>query len=276
MSVTLHLAFPFCFKNNLDGHFFVHLIIGPSLGRNRPLDGLVDAIQPIGQQDTMAHQNSIGQNNQPPLSQQTNQEQSVAQQTNNQQPIGKQRPLDQQQQQSIGQQQQTGQQQIGQQGMGQQDRIQQHTGLNQQQINSQPIKNQQPMMEQPSPQQPSQTNSQPSAAVKNPEIGQQPLKPASANDLIQNQQVSNNSGVIHVDIDEAAHKVSLALLQEQKHTTVDLSSRGAVIALGLGLSVTALLLLFVGCRLRTVKTRLRRGRPLTTGEADYLINGMYL
>ena len=54
------------------------------------------------------------------------------------------------------------------------------------------------------------------------------------------------------------------------------SNRGAVIALAMGLSITALLLLFVGCRLRSVKRRLRRGRPLTSNEADYLINGMYL
>lgn len=54
------------------------------------------------------------------------------------------------------------------------------------------------------------------------------------------------------------------------------SNQGAVIALALGLSITALLLVFVGCRLRSVKRRLRRGRPLNSNEADYLVNGMYL
>ena len=54
------------------------------------------------------------------------------------------------------------------------------------------------------------------------------------------------------------------------------SNKGAVIALSLGLVISALLLFFVGCRLRTVKKRLRRGRPLNSNEADYLINGMYL
>ena len=54
------------------------------------------------------------------------------------------------------------------------------------------------------------------------------------------------------------------------------SDRGAVVALGLGLAVTAVLLLFVGCRLRNMKRKLRRGRPMNSNEADYLINGMYL
>jgi hypothetical protein len=54
------------------------------------------------------------------------------------------------------------------------------------------------------------------------------------------------------------------------------SNKGAVIALALGLCITAVLLIFVGCRLRNVKKRLRRGRPLNSNEADYLINGMYL
>ena len=54
------------------------------------------------------------------------------------------------------------------------------------------------------------------------------------------------------------------------------SNKGAVIALSLGLCITAMLLVFVGCRLRNVKKRLRRGRPLNSNEADYLINGMYL
>ncbi|XP_019618702.1 PREDICTED: low-density lipoprotein receptor-related protein 11-like isoform X5 [Branchiostoma belcheri] len=52
---------------------------------------------------------------------------------------------------------------------------------------------------------------------------------------------------------------------------------GAVLPLALGLAVTALLLLVVGCRLRQVKGRLKYGRSLATNaEADYLINGMYL
>lgn len=55
-----------------------------------------------------------------------------------------------------------------------------------------------------------------------------------------------------------------------------ISNKGAVVALALGLAITALLLVFVGCRLRNVKRRIRRGRPLNSNEADYLVNGMYL
>ena len=54
------------------------------------------------------------------------------------------------------------------------------------------------------------------------------------------------------------------------------TNKMAVVVLALGLAVTAVLLMFVGCRLRMVKRRLRRGRPLNSNEADYLINGMYL
>ncbi|XP_064623186.1 trithorax group protein osa-like isoform X2 [Lineus longissimus] len=53
-------------------------------------------------------------------------------------------------------------------------------------------------------------------------------------------------------------------------------SQGAVVALSLSLAITVILVLFLGCRLRTVKRRLKRGRVLTSNEADYLINGMYL
>lgn len=54
------------------------------------------------------------------------------------------------------------------------------------------------------------------------------------------------------------------------------SMQGPIIALALGLAFTFILLVFVACRLRTVRQRLRKGRPLHSNEADYLINGMYL
>ena len=54
------------------------------------------------------------------------------------------------------------------------------------------------------------------------------------------------------------------------------SNQTAVIVLAMGLGITAILLIFVGCRLRNVKRRLRKGRPMNSNEADYLINGMYL
>ncbi|KAM7136924.1 low-density lipoprotein receptor-related protein 11 isoform 1-T1 [Molossus nigricans] len=51
---------------------------------------------------------------------------------------------------------------------------------------------------------------------------------------------------------------------------------GAVLPLALGLAVTALLLLMVACRLRLLKQKLKKARPITSEESDYLINGMYL
>lgn len=51
---------------------------------------------------------------------------------------------------------------------------------------------------------------------------------------------------------------------------------GAVLPLALGLAITALLLLMVVCRLRLVKQKLKKARPITSEESDYLINGMYL
>uniref|UniRef100_A0A8C5LJR1 Low-density lipoprotein receptor-related protein 11 n=1 Tax=Jaculus jaculus TaxID=51337 RepID=A0A8C5LJR1_JACJA len=51
---------------------------------------------------------------------------------------------------------------------------------------------------------------------------------------------------------------------------------GAVLPLALGSAITALLLFLVACRLRMVKQKLRKARPMTSEESDYLINGMYL
>ncbi|XP_006140102.2 low-density lipoprotein receptor-related protein 11 [Tupaia chinensis] len=51
---------------------------------------------------------------------------------------------------------------------------------------------------------------------------------------------------------------------------------GAVLPLALGLAITAVLLLMVACRLRLVKQKLKKARPITSEESDYLINGMYL
>ncbi|XP_038133473.1 low-density lipoprotein receptor-related protein 11 isoform X2 [Cyprinodon tularosa] len=51
---------------------------------------------------------------------------------------------------------------------------------------------------------------------------------------------------------------------------------GAILPLVLGILITTLLLLMIGCRLRLVRHKLKKARPLTTEESDYLINGMYL
>jgi hypothetical protein len=53
-------------------------------------------------------------------------------------------------------------------------------------------------------------------------------------------------------------------------------TNSAVIALSLGLLVTALLVVLVGCRMKSFKRKIaRRGRTLAH-DADYLVNGMYL
>ncbi|XP_040821296.1 low-density lipoprotein receptor-related protein 11 isoform X1 [Ochotona curzoniae] len=72
--------------------------------------------------------------------------------------------------------------------------------------------------------------------------------------------------------------------KEEKYIFESKSSRGehpapeagAVLPLALGLAITALLLLMVTCRLRLVKQKLKKARPITSEESDYLINGMYL
>ncbi|KAK1337947.1 hypothetical protein QTO34_001050 [Cnephaeus nilssonii] len=48
----------------------------------------------------------------------------------------------------------------------------------------------------------------------------------------------------------------------------------AVLPLTLGLAITALLLLMVACRLRLLKQKLKKARPITSEESDYLINGI--
>ena len=54
------------------------------------------------------------------------------------------------------------------------------------------------------------------------------------------------------------------------------NNRVAIVILSLGLITTAIALMVVGCRLRTMRRRLRKGRAINSNEADYLINGMYL
>jgi hypothetical protein len=48
---------------------------------------------------------------------------------------------------------------------------------------------------------------------------------------------------------------------------------GAVLSLTLGCLVMAALSILIGCRLRKVNVRRRRGKSV---EADYLVNGLYL
>lgn len=81
--------------------------------------------------------------------------------------------------------------------------------------------------------------------------------------------VNNHAHVNHFHVNQAVYHEEKA---EQSRQTI-----GAVWALTLGLSVTSVLVLLVGCRLRSLKRHLRRGpRTGHTRDADYLVNGMYL
>ncbi|KAH9376071.1 hypothetical protein HPB48_007265 [Haemaphysalis longicornis] len=65
---------------------------------------------------------------------------------------------------------------------------------------------------------------------------------------------------------------------EQGGRGAEQESGSAVLALTLGLCITGLLLVLVGCRLRLARHRLARrgGRSALAHDADYLVNGMYL
>ncbi|XP_030759290.1 low-density lipoprotein receptor-related protein 11 isoform X2 [Sitophilus oryzae] len=52
--------------------------------------------------------------------------------------------------------------------------------------------------------------------------------------------------------------------------------RGAILSLTLGLIITAVMAILIGCRLRVVRRRLRKGGKGYAHDADYLVNGMYL
>ncbi|KAF7694356.1 low-density lipoprotein receptor-related protein 11 [Silurus meridionalis] len=83
---------------------------------------------------------------------------------------------------------------------------------------------------------------------------------------------------------EAKSKNSASLTQNDQPVTkvhTELSGHsppesGTILALVLGIIISALLLLMVGCRLRVRRHRRKKALPLTTEESDYLINGMYL
>ncbi|XP_018562684.1 CREB-binding protein [Anoplophora glabripennis] len=51
--------------------------------------------------------------------------------------------------------------------------------------------------------------------------------------------------------------------------------RGAVLSVTLGLIITFIMAIMIGCRLKMVRRRVRRGKSYAH-DADYLVNGMYL
>lgn len=51
---------------------------------------------------------------------------------------------------------------------------------------------------------------------------------------------------------------------------------GAILSLTLGLIITCVMAILIGCRLRVVRRRMRKCGKSYAHDADYLVNGMYL
>lgn len=51
---------------------------------------------------------------------------------------------------------------------------------------------------------------------------------------------------------------------------------GAILSLTLGLIITCVMAVLIGCRLRVVRRRMRKCGKSYAHDADYLVNGMYL
>lgn len=74
-----------------------------------------------------------------------------------------------------------------------------------------------------------------------------------------------------------AHAAPLAVSHLRDTSSTGRDTNSAVIALTLGLCITAMLVGLVGCRMKSIKRRIaRRGGRSLTHDADYLVNGMYL
>lgn len=115
------------------------------------------------------------------------------------------------------------------------------------------------------------------------------LNSNSSEKVKENREITSNgitqSGTsMHHEVVGIAH-ASLARLEvdlqelELETREQDAQASGAVLALTLGVCVTALLVVLVGCRLRGVRRRLRKhrgGKSPYAHDADYLVNGMYL
>jgi hypothetical protein len=100
-------------------------------------------------------------------------------------------------------------------------------------------------------------------------------KEESKKTLVPNQSTSYS----HLGSDKGYVKSPNIVAVSYMHDSSQQSGRetnSAVIALSLGLLVTALLIVLVGCRMKSFKRKIaRRGRTLAH-DADYLVNGMYL
>ncbi|CAG9864196.1 unnamed protein product [Phyllotreta striolata] len=54
------------------------------------------------------------------------------------------------------------------------------------------------------------------------------------------------------------------------------TQKGAVLSVSLGLIITFVMAVFIGCRLKVVRRRMRKGGKAYAHDADFLVNGMYL
>ncbi|CAH1792595.1 unnamed protein product, partial [Owenia fusiformis] len=116
-----------------------------------------------------------------------------------------------------------------------------------------------------------------------PKDGTNPIETKNSENIHPSSEVNDNNtpkniSMTHPNVSEESPEGE-DIVEEKKEADIyeQISeSKGAVIALSLGLCITVLLLFYVGCRLRRVQSRLRRGKPMNSNEADYLINGMYL
>ncbi|XP_074029340.1 uncharacterized protein isoform X2 [Leptinotarsa decemlineata] len=54
------------------------------------------------------------------------------------------------------------------------------------------------------------------------------------------------------------------------------TQKGAVLSVSLGLIITFIMAVMIGCRLKMVRRRIRKGGKAYAHDADYLVNGMYL
>lgn len=74
-----------------------------------------------------------------------------------------------------------------------------------------------------------------------------------------------------------SHNVPIAISHLRDSDQNGRDTNSAVIALTLGLSITAMLIGIVGCRMKSIRKRIaRRGGRSLAHDADYLVNGMYL
>ena len=74
-----------------------------------------------------------------------------------------------------------------------------------------------------------------------------------------------------------SHDIPIAISHLRDSDQSGRDTNSAVIALTLGLSITAMLIGIVGCRMKSIRKRIaRRGGRSLAHDADYLVNGMYL